>query len=37
MPELPEVSALAGFVAEHAGGQHILGVSVASLNVLDDL
>ena len=34
MPELPEVSALAGFVAEHAGGQHILGVAVASLNVL---
>src|ERR1700712_1548971 len=34
MPELPEVSALAGFVAEHAGGQHILAVSVASLNVL---
>ena len=34
MPELPEVSALAGFVAEHAGGQHIVAVSVASLNVL---
>ncbi|MET3807990.1 formamidopyrimidine-DNA glycosylase [Nakamurella sp. UYEF19] len=34
MPELPEVSALAGFVAEHAGGQHIVGVTVASLNVL---
>jgi formamidopyrimidine-DNA glycosylase len=34
MPELPEVSALAGFVAAHAGGQHILAVSVASLNVL---
>ncbi len=34
MPELPEVSALAGFVGEHAGGQHIVGVSVASLNVL---
>ena len=34
MPELPEVSALAAFVAEHAGGQHIVGVSVASLNVL---
>ena len=34
MPELPEVSALAGFVAEHAGGQRIVGVTVASLNVL---
>jgi formamidopyrimidine-DNA glycosylase len=34
MPELPEVSALAGFVAEHAGGQQIVGVTVASLNVL---
>ena len=34
MPELPEVSALAGFVAEHAGGQHIVAVSIASLNVL---
>jgi formamidopyrimidine-DNA glycosylase len=34
MPELPEVSALAGFVAEHAGGQHVVAVSVASLNVL---
>lgn len=34
MPELPEVSALAGFVAEHAGGQHIVAVSVASMNVL---
>jgi formamidopyrimidine-DNA glycosylase len=34
MPELPEVSALAGFVAEHARGQHIVAVSIASLNVL---
>ncbi len=34
MPELPEVSALAAFVAEHAGGQHITGVHIASLNVL---
>jgi len=34
MPELPEVSALAGFLAQHAGGQRIVGVSVASLNVL---
>ncbi len=34
MPELPEVSALATFVAEHAAGQHVVGVSVASLNVL---
>ena len=34
MPELPEVSALAGFVADHAGGQHIVAVSIASLNVL---
>jgi formamidopyrimidine-DNA glycosylase len=34
MPELPEVSALAGFVTEHAGGQPIVGVTVASLNVL---
>ncbi len=34
MPELPEVSALAAFVAEHAGGQHVVGLSVASLNVL---
>ena len=34
MPELPEVSALAEFVAEHAGGQRIVSVTVASLNVL---
>ncbi len=34
MPELPEVSALAGFVAEHARGQHVLGVAVTSLNVM---
>ena len=34
MPELPEVSALAGFVADHAKGQHVVGVAVASLNVL---
>jgi formamidopyrimidine-DNA glycosylase len=34
MPELPEVSALAEFVAEHAGGQHVVAVNVASLNVL---
>ncbi len=34
MPELPEVSALAQFVAEHAGGQRIVAVNVASLNVL---
>jgi formamidopyrimidine-DNA glycosylase len=34
MPELPEVAALAGFLAEHAAGQQIVGVTVASLNVL---
>jgi formamidopyrimidine-DNA glycosylase len=34
MPELPEVAALAGFLAEHAAGQQIAGVTVASLNVL---
>ncbi len=34
MPELPEVSALAGFLTEHAAGQRIVGVTVAALNVL---
>ncbi len=34
MPELPEVAALAGFVTEHAAGQSVSGVTVASLNVL---
>jgi len=34
MPELPEVTALAAFLTEHAGGQAITAVTVASLNVL---
>jgi formamidopyrimidine-DNA glycosylase len=34
MPELPEVTALAAFLTEHAGGQRITAVSVAALNVL---
>lgn len=34
MPELPEVTALAAFLTEHAGGQPITAVTVASLNVL---
>src|SRR6476469_5217549 len=34
MPELPEVTALAAFLTEHATGQPIVAVSVASLNVL---
>jgi len=34
MPELPEVTALAAFLTEHATGQPIVAVNVASLNVL---
>ena len=34
MPELPEVTALAAFLTEHAGGRTITAVTVASLNVL---
>jgi len=34
MPELPEVSALAEFVAEHAGGQLVVAINVAAMNVL---
>ena len=34
MPELPEVTALAAFLTEHATGQSIVAVNVASLNVL---
>ncbi len=34
MPELPEVSALAAFLTEHATGQTISAVNVASLNVM---
>jgi len=34
MPELPEVTALAAFLTEHATGQRIVAVNVASLNVL---
>jgi formamidopyrimidine-DNA glycosylase len=34
MPELPEVTALAAFLTEHAGGQTIAALTVASLNVL---
>jgi formamidopyrimidine-DNA glycosylase len=34
MPELPEVTALAAFLTEHAAGQSIVAVTVASLNVL---
>ena len=34
MPELPEVAALASFLAEHTAGQRVVAVSVTSLNVL---
>ena len=34
MPELPEVTALAAFLTEHAAGQSVVAVNVASLNVL---
>lgn len=34
MPELPEVTALAAFLTEHATGQPVAAVTVASLNVL---
>ncbi len=34
MPELPEVTALAAFLTEHAAGQSVAAVNVASLNVL---
>lgn len=34
MPELPEIAALAAFLADHAGGQRITRVDVAALNVL---
>ncbi len=34
MPELPEVTALAAFLTEHAAGQPVASVTVASLNVL---
>ena len=34
MPELPEITALAAFLGEHAAGQPIAAVNVASLNVL---
>lgn len=34
MPELPEVAALAAFLTDHATGQHIAAVTVASLNVM---
>src|SRR6478672_5693312 len=34
MPELPEVTALAAFLTEHATGQPIVAVTIASLNVL---
>jgi len=34
MPELPEVTALAAFLTEHALGSRIAAVNVASLNVL---
>ena len=34
MPELPEVTALAAFLADHASGQEITAVTVASLNVM---
>jgi formamidopyrimidine-DNA glycosylase len=34
MPELPEVTALAAFLTEHATGRPIAAVTVASLNVL---
>jgi formamidopyrimidine-DNA glycosylase len=34
MPELPEVTALAAFLTDHAAGQTLVAVNVASLNVL---
>ncbi len=34
MPELPEVTALAAFLTEHAEGQSVAAVNIASLNVL---
>ena len=34
MPELPEVTALADFLTQHAAGQRIASFTVASLNVL---
>ena len=34
MPELPEVAALAGFLADHATGQQVVAVTVTSPNVL---
>ena len=34
MPELPEVAALAAFLADHASGQQIVAVTVTSPNVL---
>jgi formamidopyrimidine-DNA glycosylase len=34
VPELPEITALAAFLTEHATGQPIAAVTVASLNVL---
>ena len=34
MPELPEVAALAAFLTDHARGQSIAAVTVASLNVM---
>ena len=34
MPELPEVAALAAFLTDHATGQRIAAVTVASLNVM---
>lgn len=34
MPELPEVTALASFLTDHAAWQPVVGVAVTSLNVL---
>ncbi|WP_029137016.1 Fpg/Nei family DNA glycosylase [Nakamurella lactea] len=34
MPELPEITALAAFLTDHAVGQPVAAVSIASLNVL---
>src|SRR6478609_1590706 len=34
MPELPEITALAAFLVDHAAGQTVTAVHVASLNVL---
>ncbi|WP_353649939.1 DNA-formamidopyrimidine glycosylase family protein [Nakamurella sp. A5-74] len=34
MPELPEVTALAAFLREHAGGQQVTSAVITSLNVL---